>query len=187
MDATTICDIITPVITIIGFVISYRMITKQKELAVQQQKNEWQREKLASIYEDILDMIEEIQLTVANLNIDTKKYHEREKRINNTIICYGTKNVVKIWNHYKFITYRCQDDKIELDVMQVMASLVLLVMQIKYDITDIKTPAKVLYVGFTTEKLKKTGFYSGSMEEVSKIVKLLHLPSFLKCKDKNIK
>lgn len=186
MESTIISTIITFLTTIIGFIISYILIVKQKDLAVQQQKNEWQIEKLAEIAADILDMIKDYELLIAKVDIDARMLGERKKKVNDTIICYGTENVVKIWSYYNHLIYQGLDDKVGVGSVQIIAPLVLLIMQIKYDATDIKTSPKVWYVGFTSQEMLKTEFYNKSIVEINRIVDLLDLPSFFKSTDNSI-
>lgn len=141
-------------------------------------KNEWQIEKLAEIAADILDMIKDYELLIAKVDIDARMLGERKKKVNDTIICYGTENVVKIWSYYNHLIYQGLDDKVGVGSVQIIAPLVLLIMQIKYDATDIKTSPKVWYVGFTSQEMLKTEFYNKSIVEINRIVDLLDLPSF---------
>lgn len=186
METTILPTLITSVITVIGFIISYILIVKQKKLAVQQHKNEWQIEKLAEILEDILDMISECEILLAGSNINKKKFEERKKKIENITICYGSNNAVKIWNYYNSLIDGGRDYEIEVDNIQIIAPLVLLLMQIKYDITDIKTSPKAWYIHYASQELLKTGFYDKSMIQINTLVDILNLPIFFKIIDNSI-
>lgn len=173
-------------ITIIGFIISYMLIIKQKNLAVQQQKNEWQTEKLAGILESMLELIKDLEYIMAKEKINEKKYYKRKRKINNIIICYGTESSIRIWNYFKYKICTCRDDSLEMENAQIIAPLVLLVMQIKYDTTNIRTSPKIWYTEYTSQMMMETGFYDRSVKEINKIVDLLELPSFLKITKDNI-
>lgn len=78
------------------------------------------------------------------------------------------------------------DDNIPVNSARYIATLVLLVMQIKYDITDIKTSPKVWYIKYTTQAMQQYHFYEQSVEEINRIVDLLGLPNFLKIIDNSV-
>lgn len=183
IDQTVVCTIITSVISIVGFVISYRLIIKQKSLAVQQQQNEWQIKEIMEILDDVLNMIRDNEKMIAGIDVNEKTFRNRMRKIDHTIVCYGTDNSVKIWNYFIYMVYEGRDDNMDISVAELNAPLALLVMQIKYDITHIKTSPKTLYIEYASQKMLEYPFYDKSIEEINKVVDFLKLPDFLRIND----
>ena len=90
---------------------------------------------------------------------------------------------MKILVYFQKRLYQGIDDQFSVNSVQIIAPLVLLLMQVKYDITDVKTSPKVWYVNFTSEKMLETGFYKKSVKEVNRIVDTIGLDDFLKITD----
>lgn len=179
-----ICTIISSGISIIGFIISCRLIKKQKTIAVQQQQNEWQIKEIMKILDDVLNFINDYERMIGGINVNEEAFHNRMTKINNTIICYGTNDSIKIWNYFMYIVYQKIDDNIDMSNVEFIAPLALLVMQIKYDITNIQTSPKTLYIKYSSQKMLQYKFYDKSIEEIKKIVSILNLQHFLEINDR---
>lgn len=175
--------IIPSLVTIIGFSVNYRILKKEKMLDTYVYKNKEQLKKLINIPEEILLYINYYMLLCGNRKIDKEEFRRTKKHISNNVLCYGSEDAVKIWVYFEKHIYQGIDDNVCVSIAQVIAPLVLLLMQIKYDITNVKTSPKVWYVSFSSDKMMETGFYEKSIEEINIIVDTLGLNDFLKTTD----
>lgn len=171
---------IPSIVTIIGFWINFEMIQKEKKLDAYNYKNEEQIKELINIPRKILLYIENYMLLIENESIDKKEFDKVKDSIFDTILCYGSDDAVKILVYYEKILYQGIDDGSVISSVQIIAPLVLLLMQVKYDITNIKTSPRVWYVKFSSQKMQEDGFYEKSVNEINNIVEYLKLSDFLK-------
>ena len=175
--------IIPSLVTIIGFFINYRLIKKEKLMDTYVQKNKEQLKKLIEIPKEILLYINCYMLLLENREIDKERFEKAKESILDSILCYGSEEAVKILVYFQKRLYQGIDDQFSVNSVQIIAPLVLLLMQVKYDITDVKTSPKVWYVNFTSEKMLETGFYKKSVKEVNRIVDTIGLDDLLKITD----
>lgn len=175
--------IIPSLVTIIGFFVSYKKLKKEKMMDTYVYKNKEQLKKLINIPGEILSLINYCESLYGNEKIDNKKFKRVKEHISNNVLCYGSEDAVKIWVYFEKHIYQGIDDNVCVSTAQVIAPLVLLLMQIKYDITNVKTSPKVWYVSFSSDKMMETGFYEKSIEEINIIVDTLGLNDFLKITD----
>ena len=178
--------IIPSVITVIGFVVNYMLTIKGKKLDVNRHKSEEQIKKLIDIPTELLTYIDCSMKIVAECEVDQNKFRKAKKHIYDTILCYGSEDAVKILSHFEHITYQKVDDRITVENHEYFAPLIILTMQIKYDITNIATSPQAWYVKFMSQKLLETGFYDKCLEETNRLVDLLELKSFLKITNNGI-
>lgn len=171
---------IPSLVTIIGFWINYRLLKREKTLEAYNYKGEERIKIMIDIPQKILQYIEYYMLLTAGKNIDRKEFEDVKQRIFNTVLCYGSEDAVKILVYFENLFFCGVDDGSPTAPIQIIAPLVLLLMQIKYDITSIKTSPKVWYVKFSSQTMMETGFYEKSIEEINKIVDNLGLNNFLK-------
>lgn len=109
---------------------------------------------------------------MAGKNIDKKRFNEAKKRIFNDILCYGSEDSVKILMYFKKLLASGIDDNRSISTVQIIAPLVLMFMQVRYDATNIKLSSKEWYVEYTSQKMLDTGFYEKSVSEINRIVDL---------------
>lgn len=175
--------VIPSLVTIIGFFINYKLLTKEKNLDIYKYKNEEQIKRLIDIPTDILFYIDCYMKLLAKCDIDRERFGEVKEHIFNHVLCYGSEDAVKILLYFKHLLIQGIDDEVSVNTSQLIAPLVLLLMQIKYDITNVKTSPKVWYVDFMSQKLLETNLYEKSVKEINEIVDLLDLKDFLKITD----
>lgn len=175
-------SIITSLVTIIGFVISWRNIKFEMKLLQENQKRQERNKVSYRIPKDIMDYVKLVMCLCAEKKINDDKFEKLASRIFNTVICYGTEDAVKVQTYIKHLVYYGRDGEIPFEKAEYIAAHIVLLMQIKYDLTGIKTSPKVWYVQFSTNYMQSLGnnFYMRSIESVNKIVDALGLDDFLK-------
>ena len=174
---------IPSLVTIIGFFVSYKLLKKEKRLDTYIYKNKEQLKKLINLPSKILFYIECYMLLIGKQNIDEKKFKEAKKCIFCDVLCYGSEDAVKILVYFEKLLAEGVDDESPISSVQIIAPLVLLLVQIKYDITNIKTSPKVWYVSYTSQGMLETEFYENSVKEINRIVDIMGLSVFLKITD----
>lgn len=175
--------IIPSLVTIIGFFVSCKKLKKEKMMDTYVYKNKEQLKKLINIPEEIFSLINYCEALCGNKKIDNEEFERVKEHISKNVLCYGSADTVKIWVYFKRHILQAIDDNVPISTVQVIAPLVLLLMQSKYDITNVKISPKVWYVSFSSDKMMETGFYEKSIEEINIIVDTLRLNDFLKVTD----
>lgn len=175
--------IIPSLVTVIGFFVNYRILKKEKMMDTYVYKNKEQLKKLISIPEELFSLINYCEALCGNEKIDNEEFERVKEHISKNVLCYGSEDAVKIWVYFEDCICRAIDDNVCISTAQVIAPLVLLLMQIKYDIINVKTSPKAWYVNFSSDKMMGMGFYEKSIEEINKIVDTLELNDFLKITD----
>lgn len=135
---------------------------------------------LLDVSQEILIYIYGYEQLMAGKNIDKKRFNEAKKRIFNDILCYGSEDSVKILMYFKKLLASGIDDNRSISTVQIIAPLVLMFMQVRYDATNIKLSPKEWYVEYTSQKMLDTGFYEKSFSEINRIVDLIDLSDFLR-------
>lgn len=135
---------------------------------------------LLDVSQEILIYINGYEQLMAGKNIDKKRFNEAKKRIFNDILCYGSEDSVKILMYFKKLLASGIDDNRSISTVQIIAPLVLMFMQVRYDATNIKLSPKEWYVEYTSQKMLDTGFYEKSFSEINRIVDLIDLSDFLR-------
>ena len=186
IDIIDILSIIVPsVITIVGFVVSYIINKRSHYQNIQQIKAEKQISDLYSILNDVFKFLDMLLPLYAQQEDILNDFRELKERIYTTVFSAGSKDAVNIMTYIQEITYSGIDDGVQVPSYQVIASYVLLAMQIKYDVTGVEISPITWYKGgFTTQKmLAESNFYDDSIIEINNIVDQLKLKSFLRIND----
>lgn len=182
METTEALTIIIPsAITIVGFIISNIINKRDNVNRLQEHKIEKQLSDLYGIQKDVLELIEELCIMNAYPDKRIKGFKERKKKIESIVFCAGSTDAVKLIAYIHDLVQTGIDDNIEVPFRDLIASFLLLAMQIKYDTTGIKTTPKYWYIGYyTTQKMLGMGdFYHDSIISVNRIVEELELDEFL--------
>lgn len=136
-------------------------------------------------------MIDNFNKKIAQASDEDSNFNLREtmNEVRFLVTCFGSLNALKIMKYIDQLIYIGIDDKKEIPSAKITAAFVVLLMQIRYDITGIKSSPALWYVGeFTTKKMNKKHDYIGvSFDYINQIVLELKLPSFLKANKKDIK
>lgn len=186
MENSILAIVIPSCVTIIGFFVNYKLLTREKNLDIYKYKNEEQIKKMIDVPMDIIFFMNCLYKMLAKSNIDPKKFREAKEHIYNSVLCYGSEDAVKILRYFQYLLTQGIEDEVGVNASKVIAPLALLLMQIKYDITDIKTSPKVWYVEFMSQKSLEENFYESSVKEINGIVDQLNLKDFLKITDMGI-
>ena len=183
IDVIDVLSIIVPsAITIVGFVVSYIINKRNHYQSIQQIKAEKQISDLYSILNDVFKFLDILLPLYAQQEDILNNFRELKERIYTTVVSAGSKDAVNIMTYIQEMTYSGIDDGVEVPSYQVIASYVLLAMQIKYDVTGVEISPLTWYKGrFTTQKmLAVSNFYDDSIIEINNIVDQLKLNSFLR-------
>lgn len=182
-EALKILAIIVPsAITVVGFVVSYIINKRNHYQSIQQIKTEKQISDLYNILNDVFELLDMLLLLYAQRKDMLNGFQELKKRIYSTIFSAGSKDAVNIMAYIQEMAYSGIDDGVEVPSYQLIASYVLLAMQIKYDVTGVEVSPLTWYKGrFTTQKmLSVNNFYDDSIIAINNIVDQLKLKAFLR-------
>ena len=174
--------IIPSFVTLLGFVVSFRINKREHLQSMQEFKLEKQLSDLYGLQKDVFNYIDMICLLIAHPNKTPTGFDELQDKIYSTVICAGSEDSVKLIVYIRNLICAGLDDNIEVSNRELIAAYVLLAMQIKYDTTGIKTSPNTWYIGkFTTQKILETSdFYNESVNHVNSIVEKLKLEEFLR-------
>lgn len=182
MEEKEFLSIIIPsFITIVGFIITSMNNKKELSRNIQEFKTEQQINDFRGLQRNVIICLDLLCKHIAKLDIDVPEFINLRESIHTEVICFGSEDAVKIVSYIQSILYTCKDDKKIISHDFLIAAYVLLIMQIKYDTTGIKTSPREWYVGtYTTEKMLETGFFERSIDAINEIVEELNLNKFLK-------
>ncbi len=174
--------IIPSVVSVLGFIVSIGLNKKESLQSLQKFKTEKQLTDLYGLQKDVLDFVDMLCKKMAYPEMQIDGFANLKEKINSMVIGAGTADAVKLIVYIHNMIYAKTDDNIEVSTCELIASYILLAMQLKYDTTGIKTSPQVWYVGkFTTQKMLSEGdFYAGSVKKINEIVDCLNLNSFLR-------
>lgn len=160
-NVTIIMGIITSIVTIIGFIINIWLTKKSIKDAIIKKKNDIVLEQLTDLPTEIFNLMNEKKVN----QVIEKKF----KLVISNIFAYGTVNAIKIASEMQYNNYNGRSSDI-------VCYYVLLLCQIKYDLTEIKINPIYWY------KIKITDFDQNRATFISlnnNIVRKLELDSFL--------
>lgn len=152
-------------------------------------RTEKQVSELFSLQPIIDKVICEIVKSIDNQNDDNsfKLYHE----LTDKILSYGTNDTTKIIKYIQHKIACASDDNVSMESGELIALLVILNFQLKYDITGIKSSPALWFLGkFTTNNIlvdskavpynKEKSYLENEFIIINKFVKKLKLKKFLK-------
>lgn len=167
-------------VSVVGNVVAIILNKMEFTYSIQKMKSEQQLSTLYGMQRDLLHLVDDICHDMdGKLSKDYGKiWHEKYEMI----LCYGTKDAMKIAEYIQNSILEGIDDGISCPLSRLLGAILLLSMQIKYDTTGVKSSPKSWYIGrYTTQKVLKVGnFYDQSREDINGIVDELKLKRFLK-------
>lgn len=174
--------IIPSLVTLLGFIVSFRLKKREYIQNIQKYKLEKQLSDLYGIQKDVLNYVDMLCYLFAFPDKKPEGFDELQNKINTIVICAGSEDAVKLIVYIRNLIFSGKDDHIELSNRELIAAYVLLAMQIKFDTTGIKTSPNTWYIGkYTTQKMiELSDFYNESINAVNNIVEELQLSDFFK-------
>lgn len=175
-------------VTLVGFYLVYRFNLKQTEY---KNKTEYKLRQCNELLEKIISVIDAFNKKIAQASDEDSNFnlHETMNEVRFLVTCFGSLNALKIMKYIDQLIYMGIDDEEEIPSDRINAAFVVLLMQIRYDITGIKSSPALWYVGEFTSKImmKNSNYIEDSFNYINQIVLELKLPSFLKVSKKDIK
>lgn len=169
---TLIPALLTAVITILGFIITYNGTTRTFKQEVQKEK--------VSLF---LGKVESLPMQIQELMNDildkqgTESYLQRFKAIMAQLFAYGSKDAIKLTASMQELNYKIAETPDSVEKNKLIAYYILLICQIKYDLTGIEISPQYWY----RLRLKDYASMRQSLDKANnEIVDELGLQSFLR-------
>lgn len=171
-SAVILSACITALVTIIGFVVTYFLNKRNFKEEVKKQKVNVNLEKIA-------DLPYKIQLLMDTIleKRDNKTILSSFKEIMTLIFAYGSKDAISLVTSMQEVNYKITAKPDSVDKLEVITYYILLLCQVKYDLTEIKINPQYWYRMRLTDYLKMKPSLDSA---TNRIVKELDLSSFLK-------
>ncbi len=172
--AVVLSACITAVVTIIGFVVTYFLNKRNFKSEINREKININLDKIA----DLPYKIQELMNTILDQGGNTKAISDF-KELMSLIFAYGSKEAIMLMTNMQQLNYRLADQSADADKSEVIPYYILLLCQIKYDLTGIKINPKYWF------RMRFSDY--STMEKdlkraTNKIVEELELDTFLKFK-----
>ncbi len=165
---------ITALVTIIGFIVTYFLNKRNFKEEVKKQKVNVNLEKIADLPLKIQSLME-----ISLEKKDDKTILSSFKEIMTSIFAYGSKDAISLVSSMQEVNYKLAEKADSVDKNEVIAFYVLLICQVKYDLTGIEINPQYWYRMRLTDYLKMKSALDNA---TNKIVDELDLSSFLKVK-----
>lgn len=141
LKGSIITVVVTGIISIIGFIVTYSSMKKSFKNELKRQRNSIMLEKMSVMPYEVLEWLDDIMASGKVENCEKEKIVEGNfkhlKKILNIIYSYGSEQAIKIVALMQKENY-IANRKIEcLDKYRMLSEYVLLATQIKYDVTEI--------------------------------------------------
>ena len=165
---------ITATVTIIGFVVTYFLNKRNFKSEIDREKININLDKIA----DLPYKIQELMNTILNQGANTKSLSDF-KELMSLIFAYGSKEAIIIMTNMQQLNYRLADHSSDVDKSEVISYYILLLCQIKYDLTGIKINPDFWF------RMRLNDYSTMEMElkkATNKIVEELKIDTFLKFK-----
>lgn len=172
--------IIPSTITLVGFFVTYWLGKKHSEST---KKTEFYLKKM----DEILSELDYITTLTLKMIITQSTEEERNcitklnQNVNSKVLCYGSKNALSILKEIDSWIYKklYNTDNVEVMPEQHLAGYVLLLMQIKYDITGIKCSPHFWYIGVLTSSKDFEKICDSLCKYNNEMVRKLNLKRYL--------
>lgn len=171
-----ITALITGLISIVGFIITYVSMKKSFKNELKKQRDSVALEKMSTMPFEVLVLMDEM---INSKNKTDKKQQESHNatlkhfgEIMNTIYSYGSEDAIRIVSTMQRENYAANGDKDKLDKYRLISLYVLLATQIKYDVTEIAVCPKLWYEMRITDFSKNKDEFKKSNNQLVKELKL---------------
>lgn len=184
MELKDILTILLPsLVTVIGFIVTSILNRKNFIQSIQKYKTEQQISDFRGLQRKVITCLDFLLQHIAQIEQARTNFIDLSDTIHTEVLCFGSEDAVKIVSYIQKTIYKIIDDEEDNLKDFLIAGYVLLIMQIKYDTTGLKTSPKEWYMGkFTSKKMMAFGFYERSVNAINNIVDDLKLNDFLKVK-----
>ena len=166
--------IIPAVVSIIGFIVTYNLTKRNVLLEIQKQKSNILLDKMSSLPLEIQETMNIILKSGSTTNT-IKKFES----VMGQIFAYGTKEAIMIISSMQELIYQNTKDSNTESLNKVFAYFVLLICQIKYDLTGIEINPEHWYKMRITDYSETKEIFGNANNE---IIKNLELPQFMMIK-----
>lgn len=175
---------IPSIVSCVGFYVTYRLNKRnyiQECEKIRLLTHLKKIEELPGRIERIVYMIQIMFVNSASEESIDKKYKDEMEDIENIVFAYGTPESVKIMTHYKRQFRETLENKGGIPI-ELMTTLLLLMSQIKYDLTGIQTSPAIWFDGNMGMHMNQAMIdgYSIAKKCANQIVEKLDLGSFLR-------
>ena len=124
---------ITAAVTIIGFVVTYFLNKRNSKFEIDREKININLDKIA----DLPYKIQELMNTILNQGANAKTISDF-KELMSLIFAYGSKEAIMLMTNMQQLNYRIADHSADADNMELIPYYILLLCQMKYNLTGIK-------------------------------------------------
>lgn len=150
MQVSDIISIFTLSVTVAGFYITYKLMKKEYSLAIINEKNILAANELKEALNHAYDLlISYMEYTVRKDEASLKRFHKMREKIQLLVVRHGSNNTMKIWSYfsYNLMPEDGSDFMIhENSNYYIIAVLLLLIVQLKYDIYGLKISTKYIFL-----------------------------------------
>lgn len=176
LKGAIITAVLTSIISIIGFVLTNKNMSKNLKNELKKAKTTLHIQKMSEMPYDILSLMDKMTKNSSSSSSSgevLEEFLEEFGKIMNTVCAYGSKDAIKIASIMQSENYRMANEKKEnQNKYRILCFYSLLVTQIKYDVTNIVNSPELWF------KLKINDYYKmrdKMIEENNKIVDELDL------------
>lgn len=178
--AVILSSCITALVTIIGFVVTYFLNRRNFREEVKKQKVNLNLEKMAELPFKIQALME----TILDKQKSKKADADREllasfKELMTLLFAYGSKDAIVLVTNMQEMNYSLSANPDGVDKNELIAYYILLLCQVKYDLTEIEINPQFWYRMRLTDYAKMKQNLDAA---TNRIIKRLELSSFLKVK-----
>lgn len=155
-----ITTLITGIISIVGFIITYASMKKSFTNELKKQRDSVALEKMATMPFDVLTLLDEIinsaKTNTNGVNCSMNTTLNQFTEIMNKIYSYGSQDAITIVATIQKENYATRENTNQFDQYRMISLFILLANQIKYDVTEIAVCPKLWFemrmTDYTTNK-----------------------------------
>lgn len=171
---------ITALVTIIGFVVTYFLNRRNFREEVKKQKVNVNLEKIAELPFKIQTLMDTILDKQKTTKVDSDRVLLAPfKELMTLIFAYGSKDAIALVTNMQEANYSLAANKDSVDKNEIIAYYILLLCQVKYDLTEIEINPQYWYRMRLTDYAKMK---SNLDDATNRIVERLELAPFLRIK-----
>lgn len=167
--------LITPAVTILGFIVNFKLTKQNFERELNKKQTDMSLNKLVDIPKNILDLYDKI----VNNTINQKQMLSEFSNLMTTIFAYGSEDSIKILSSMQQHNYT-KNNNGEGAPQKLNAYFIILVCQVKFDLTGIKVNPEYWYRLKLSDYETNLDIKQDFIKANNEIVTELDLDKFLK-------